>query len=76
MEALADLLPQSAIIGYSSIRDPNAMRKAMLAGVNDYLVSPVKEEELINSIYTVLAQEERRQARSRARWTSRRGRYP
>jgi pilus assembly protein CpaE len=63
VEALSDLLPHSAIIGYSTIRDPQAMRKAMLAGVNDYVSAPVKEEELINSIYTVLAQEERRKAR-------------
>ena len=33
VEALADLLPQSPIIGYSTIRDPASMRKAMLAGV-------------------------------------------
>lgn len=64
VEALADLLPHSAIIGYSSIRENAAMRKAMLAGVNDYIVAPVKEEELVTSIYTVLAQEERRKARA------------
>lgn len=64
VEALSDLLPHSAVIGYSSIREPNAMRKAMLAGVNDYIIAPVKEEELVNSIYTVLAQEERRKARA------------
>ena len=63
VEAMADLLPRSPIIGHSSIKDPNAMRKAMLAGVKDFLASPVKEEELINSVHTVLAQEERRQAR-------------
>jgi len=63
VEAIADLLPQSPIVSYSSIRDPNAMRKAMLAGVKDYLTVPVKEEEIINSIHTVLAQEERRRAR-------------
>lgn len=64
VEALADLLPHSAIIGYSTLREPNAMRKAMLAGVNDYIIAPVKEEELVTSIYTVLAQEERRKARA------------
>ncbi|MDO8616504.1 MAG: AAA family ATPase [Dehalococcoidia bacterium] len=63
VEAIADLLPQSPIIGYSTLRDPGAMRKAMQAGVKDYLVSPVKEEDLINSIHAVLAQEERRRAR-------------
>jgi len=63
VEAIADLLPQSPIVGYSTIRDPAAMRKAMLAGVKDYLSAPVKEEEIINSINTVMAQEERRRAR-------------
>ena len=63
VQAVADLLPQSPIIVYSSIRDANSMRKAMLAGVKDYLVTPVKEEELISSIHAVLAQEERRRAR-------------
>ena len=56
VEAIADLLPSSPIVGYSSIRDPNAMRKAMLAGVKDYLTAPVKEEDIINSIHTVMAQ--------------------
>jgi len=63
VEALADMLPHAAIIGYSSLRDPSAMRKAMLAGVNDYLVAPVRDEDLINSIYAVLATEERKRAR-------------
>jgi len=63
VEALADLLPHAAIIGYSSLREPASMRKALLAGVKDYLVMPLKEEELVNSIYGVLAQEERRRAR-------------
>lgn len=64
VEALSDLLPHSPIIAYSSISEPDAMRKAMLAGVNDFLVTPVKEEDLINSIHTVLQQEERRRARA------------
>ncbi len=63
VESVADLLPQSPIVAYSSVRDAAAMRKAMLAGVKDYLVTPVKEEELIQSIHTVLAQEEKRRAR-------------
>jgi len=63
VEAIADLLPQSPIVSYSSIRDPNSMRKAMLAGVKDYLTVPLKEDEIINSIHTVMAQEERRRAR-------------
>lgn len=64
VEALSDLLPHAAIIGYSTIKDPNSMRKAMLAGINDYIIAPVKEEELINSIYQVLATEERKRQRA------------
>jgi pilus assembly protein CpaE len=63
VEAVADLLPQSPVVAYSSIKDPQSIRKAMLAGVSDYLVTPVREEDLISSIHGVLAQEERRQAR-------------
>ncbi|MDP2675268.1 MAG: P-loop NTPase [Dehalococcoidia bacterium] len=63
VEAVADLLPQSPLVAYSSIKDPASMRKAMLAGVADYLVTPVREEDLINSIHAVLANEERRRAR-------------
>ena len=63
VEAVADLLPQSPVVAYSSIKDPASIRKAMLAGVADYLVTPVREEELINSIHGVLAQEERKRAR-------------
>src|SRR3990172_985935 len=44
VEAMADLLPQAPIIAYSSIRNSNAMRKAMQAGVKDYLSAPIKEE--------------------------------
>src|SRR3989337_742332 len=40
VEAIADLLPHSPIIGYSTIRDAASMRRAMLAGVKDYLSSP------------------------------------
>ena len=63
VQAVADLLPQSPIVAYSSLRDPDSMRKAMLAGVRDYLGTPVKDEEFVNSIHTVLSQEERRRAR-------------
>ncbi len=63
VEAIADLLPGSPIVGHSSIRDANSMRKAMLAGVKDYLTAPVQEEDIIGSIHTVMAQEERRRAR-------------
>lgn len=61
--ALVDLLPQAAIIVYSNSKDSNTVRKAMLAGAKDYLPAPLKEEELIESLHKVLAQEERRRQR-------------
>lgn len=63
VEAVADLLPQSPIVAYSSITDAASMRKAMLAGVSDYLITPVREEDLVSSVHSVLAQEERKRAR-------------
>ncbi|MFB3093820.1 MAG: CpaE family protein, partial [Dehalococcoidia bacterium] len=60
VESLADLLPQSPIVVYSSIKDFGNIRKAMLAGAKDYLITPVSGEELVRSVHTVLAQEERR----------------
>ena len=63
VEAVADLLPQSPVVAYSSIKEAGSIRKAMLAGVSDYLTTPVQEEELVNSIHNVLATEERKRAR-------------
>ena len=63
VQAMVDLLPESPIIGHSTIRDSAAMRKAMVAGLKDYLPSPVKEEDLINSIHAALAHKERRRMR-------------
>ncbi len=63
LEAVADLLPQSPIVVYSSIADAANVRKAMLSGAKDYLTTPLREEDLIKSIHAVLAQEERRRAR-------------
>ena len=60
VESLADLLPQSPIVVYSSIKDFGNIRRAMLAGAKDYLITPVSGEELVRSVHTVLAQEERR----------------
>src|SRR5438132_13332474 len=48
VEALADLLPESPIIGHSSIKGSGQMRKAMGAGGDDDPGSPVKREERID----------------------------
>jgi pilus assembly protein CpaE len=63
IESVADVLPTVPIIAYSTIGDPNTIRKAMQIGIKDYLVMPLKEEDLSRSIFTVLAQDERRQQR-------------
>jgi pilus assembly protein CpaE len=63
VESVADVLPDVPIIAYSSIGDPSYIRRAMQVGVKDYLVAPLKDEDLANSIQAVLAQEERRQQR-------------
>jgi pilus assembly protein CpaE len=63
VESVADVLPQAPVIAYSSIGDPNCIRRAMQVGVKDYLIAPLQEEELSRSIHAALAQEERRQQR-------------
>src|SRR4030042_2631240 len=63
IESVADVLPTVPIIAYSTISDPGVIRRAMQIGIKDYLGLPLKEEDLSRSIFTVLAQEERRQQR-------------
>lgn len=63
VESVADVLPQVPIIAYSSIGDPSYIRRAMQVGVKDYLVCPLREEDLAKSINATLVQEERRQQR-------------
>jgi pilus assembly protein CpaE len=63
IESVADVLPTVPIIAYSTISDPSTIRKAMQIGIKDYLVMPLTEEDLSRSIFTVLAQDERRQQR-------------
>ncbi len=62
-EALANVLPNTPIIIYSSIDDAQSVRRAMLMGARDYIVQPVQPEQLLETINTVLGQEERRQMR-------------
>lgn len=63
VESVADVLPQVPIVAYSSIGDPSYIRRAMQVGVKDYLVCPLQEQDLANSINATLLQEERRQQR-------------
>jgi pilus assembly protein CpaE len=63
MSSLADALPETPVIVYSSLSDAASVRRAMVAGARDYLVKPPRPEELARAIYSVLEQEERRRSR-------------
>jgi pilus assembly protein CpaE len=63
MNSLADALPETPIIVYSSLSDASSVRRAMVSGARDYLVKPPRPEELARAIYAVLEQEERRRTR-------------
>jgi pilus assembly protein CpaE len=62
-EALANALPETPFIFYSSLNDPEAIRRSMVFGARDYVVKPVQSSRLLESINTVLLQEERRHMR-------------
>ena len=63
MSSLADALPDTPVIVYSSLSDASSVRRAMVSGARDYLVKPPRPEELARAIYSVLEQEERRRSR-------------
>lgn len=63
IEQLADAVPNAPTVVYSSMADAQSVRRAMVAGARDYLVKPVKPEELSRAVYGVLEQEERKRIR-------------
>jgi pilus assembly protein CpaE len=63
MSSLADALPDTPVIVYSSLSDAASVRRAMVAGARDYLVKPPRPEELARAIFSVLEYEERRRTR-------------
>ncbi len=63
MSSVADALPETPVIVYSSLSDAASVRRAMVAGARDYLVKPPRPEELARAIFSVLEQEERRRSR-------------
>ncbi|MEE8347218.1 MAG: AAA family ATPase, partial [Dehalococcoidia bacterium] len=62
IESLVDLLPDSPIIAYSSLTDAESARKAVVAGVRDYLTKPLNTNEVVKSVQTAIAQQERRRS--------------
>jgi pilus assembly protein CpaE len=63
IESLADAIPGAPTIVYSTMADAASVRRSMVAGARDYLIKPVKPEELIRSVHGVLEQEERKRMR-------------
>jgi pilus assembly protein CpaE len=63
IEALARLLLETPIIGYSSQNDVAAVRRAVRAGARDYLIRPLQADAVRDAVFTALEQEEQRQLR-------------
>jgi len=63
VESLADAVPGTSTIVYSSLADAASVRRAMVAGARDYVISPAKPEELTRAVYGILEQEERKRRR-------------
>jgi len=64
IESLADAAPGIPTIVYSSLSDAQSVRRAMVAGARDYLVKPLKPEDLSRAVYGVLEQEEKKRLRA------------
>jgi pilus assembly protein CpaE len=64
IESLADVAPHIPTIVYSSLSDAQSVRRAMVAGARDYLVKPLKPEDLSRAVYGVLEQEEKKRLRA------------
>ena len=60
VEMLGTAAPQAAIIVYSSLSEAGAVRRAMVAGARDYLMKPLKPEDVSRAIYGILEQDERK----------------
>ncbi len=64
IESLADAVPGAPTIVYSSLTDAQSVRRAMLAGARDFIIKPLKPEDLSRAVYGVLEQEERKRLRA------------
>jgi pilus assembly protein CpaE len=64
IESLADAQPGVPTVVYSSLADAQSVRRAMVAGARDYLIKPLKPEDLSRAVYGVLEQEERKRIRA------------
>jgi len=63
IEMLTAAAPQAAVLVYSSLSDAGSVRRAMVAGARDYLIKPLKPEDVSRAVYGTLEQEERKRLR-------------
>jgi pilus assembly protein CpaE len=73
-EALGNVLPETPIVVYSSMNDPETVRRCMVFGARDYVLKPVQSVRLTQAVNTALAQMERSQMRRAGQLASLRGR--
>ena len=62
-DGLANALPNTPIIIYSSLDDAEAVRRGMVFGARDYVIKPVDSGRLREAANIALGQDERRQMR-------------
>ncbi len=55
LRALTDLLPETAIISYSSLGDAHAVNQARALGAIEHLTKPLSQEELTSSVRRVVS---------------------
>ncbi len=60
IEMLGSAAPEAAIIVFSGMSDAGSVRRAMVAGARDYLMKPLKPEDVSRAVYGILEQEERK----------------
>jgi pilus assembly protein CpaE len=73
-ESLANAVPDTPIIIYSSTADTESVRRGMVFGARDYLVKPLQGAQLREAAYRALEQEERRQMRRSGQLSAETGR--
>lgn len=64
IEMLVGAAPDAATIVASSLADAGSVRTAMVAGARDYLIKPLKPEDVTRAVYGVLEQEEKKRQRA------------
>ncbi|MCK9485505.1 MAG: response regulator [Dehalococcoidia bacterium] len=60
IEALQRQIPQVPVVAYSSRAEPAFLRRAMRAGARDFLLKPMRPDDLAEAVQAALAQERAR----------------